>query len=344
MGPTAQVDIVLVQHLLNFWSSRGVEMDPVWPLLGIETGDPLHRWVGSERVADAHHYVFQYLKDDLIGIDLGQYIAQRDLPMSRLLRYADTLRAGLSAFVPYFYLMTGSVSLELQVSDTRSMISVERTTLHKMSQLQQSAALACIAEACRIALGKRYEEGDLLLCIPNEYMSYQRAIEQRVKISTTGAMGFGLEISRSAWLRLNLDQQPILYASVLRDLRRQDEKFKDHLAIYNELRDILQMCLLRRHVSQDDVADQLGISVRNLQRRLKALGTTYQNLLDEGRQALAMKVIREGDMPLYEVAYLVGYTEPSAFYKAFKRWTGSTPGDYRQAHQETLSAVSNGGE
>ena len=92
------------------------------------------------------------------------------------------------------------------------------------------------------------------------------------------------------------------------------------------------------------IRDRLGISVRNLQRRLKALGTTYQNLLDEGRQALAMKVIREGDMPLYEVAYLVGYTEPSAFYKAFKRWTGSTPGDYRQAYQERLSAVSNGAE
>ncbi|MFP6845741.1 MAG: helix-turn-helix transcriptional regulator [Thalassolituus sp.] len=344
MGPTAQVDIVLVQHLLNFWSSRGVEMDPIWPLLGIDIGDPLPRWVNSERVADAHRYAFQFLNDDLIGIDLGQYVARRDLPMARLLRYADTLRTGLTDFVPYFYLMTGSVCLELQVTDVRSVISIERKTSHTMSQLQQSAALACIAEACRIALGKRYEEDDLLLCIPKEFMCYQRAIEQRMKINVTGASGFGLEISGSAWQRLNLEQQPILYASVLRDLRRQDEKFKDHLAIYNELRDILQMCLLKRHVSQDDVADQLGISVRNLQRRLKALGTTYQNLLDEGRQALAMKVIREGDMPLYEVAYLVGYTEPSAFYKAFKRWTGSTPGDYRQAYQERLSAVSNGAE
>jgi AraC-like DNA-binding protein len=344
MGPTAQVDIVLVQHLLNFWSSRGVEMDPVWPLLGIETGDPLPRWVDSERVADAHRYAFQFLNNDLISIDLGQYIAHRDLPMGRLLHYADTLRTGLTAFVPYFYLMTGSVCLELQVTEARSVLRVERKTSHTMSQLQQSATLACLAEACRITLGKRYEEGDLLLCIPNEFMSYQGAIERRMKIRATGTSGYALEINRNAWQRLNVEQQPILYASVLRDLRRQDKKFKDHLAIYNELRNILQLCLLKRHVSQDDVADQLGISVRNLQRRLKALGTTYQNLLDEGRQALAMKLIREGDMPLYEVAYLVGYTEPSAFYKAFKRWTGLTPGDYRQAHQETLNVISSGGE
>ena len=86
---------------------------------------------------------------------------------------------------------------------------------------------------------------------------------------------------------------------------------------------------MRRHVAQEDVAGQLGISVRNLQRRLKALGTTYQVLLDESRQILAMRLIEDYAIPLYEIAYMVGYAEPSAFYKAFKRWTGSTPGDYR---------------
>ena len=84
-------------------------------------------------------------------------------------------------------------------------------------------------------------------------------------------------------------------------------------------------------MSQDHVASQLGISVRNLQRRLRPLGTTYQQLLDEARQELAIKLIAEGDQPLYEIAYLVGYTEPSAFYKAFRRWTGMTPGEFRQS-------------
>src|SRR5690606_5551943 len=98
---------------------------------------------------------------------------------------------------------------------------------------------------------------------------------------------------------------------------------------------IVQECLERRVITQEAVADQVGLSVRNLQRRLKTLGTTYQNLLDESRQALAMRLVESSDTPLYEIAFMVGYAEPSAFYKAFRRWTGSTPGEYRQALEET---------
>ena len=112
MDPTAQVDIVLVQHLLNYWSSRGVDIDSIWPLLGVSSNRPLPRWVDSERVADAYLYAFEILDDDLISIDLGQYVAHRDLPMFRLLGYASTLSAGMDTFVSYFYLLTGSITLD----------------------------------------------------------------------------------------------------------------------------------------------------------------------------------------------------------------------------------------
>jgi AraC-like DNA-binding protein len=220
-------------------------------------------------------------------------------------------------------------------------ISVERHPERHVSPLQLAAAVVIMAGVCRNALGASYDLGDLCMHLPESEVSDRKRAEELTNIAVSKTDGFYmLEISREAWERPGPDPQPVLFKSVQRELIRQDQRFREHLELYAELKDILEMCLIRRNVTQEGVADQLGISVRNLQRRLRALGTTYQNLLDEARQGLSMKLICEGDMPLYEVAYKVGYTEPSAFYKAFRRWTGSTPGDYRQAYLSAISAIS----
>jgi len=346
MAPTAQVDIVLVQHLLNYWAERGIDMEQLWPVLGIDPTLPLPRWVETDRVADAYDFVARQLNDLMFAFDLGLYMARRDMPLQRLLRYAPSLRKGIEALLPYVYLNTGSLrySIDTSASDEVT-ISVERHPQRHVSPLQLTAAVVIMAGVCHDVLGSTYRDSDLCLYLPPTQVADVREVSERIgmRVSATDTF-YMLTISRAAWERPGHDPQPVLFRSVQRELMRQDQRFKEHLELHNELKDILQMCLIRRNVSQEGVADQLGISVRNLQRRLRALGTTYQNLLDEARQGLAMKLICEGDLPLYEVAYMVGYTEPSAFYKAFRRWTGSTPGDYRQAYLSAISAISSADE
>ena len=80
------------------------------------------------------------------------------------------------------------------------------------------------------------------------------------------------------------------------------------------------------------VAQQLGLSARTLQRKLKEEGTSHQNLLDEIRRDLSRRYLREREMAICEVAYLLGFSEPSAFHRAFRRWTGRTPAEFRRAH------------
>jgi AraC-like DNA-binding protein len=77
------------------------------------------------------------------------------------------------------------------------------------------------------------------------------------------------------------------------------------------------------------IARSLAISVRNLQRELQAEGTSYQQLLDETRKELALRYLKKLDTPIHDVAFLLGFSEPSAFHRAFKRWTGKTPRAYR---------------
>jgi len=80
-----------------------------------------------------------------------------------------------------------------------------------------------------------------------------------------------------------------------------------------------------------EVAQRLNLSERSLQRRLDDDGTRFARLLDEVRHELALRYIADERLALGEVAYLLGFAEPSPFHRAFKRWTGLTPAAARRA-------------
>jgi AraC-like DNA-binding protein len=77
------------------------------------------------------------------------------------------------------------------------------------------------------------------------------------------------------------------------------------------------------------VAHELGMSQRSLQRHLRELGYTFAALSDEVRAATARLYLDQPDLALAEIAYLLGFADQPAFTRAFKRWTGSTPGGAR---------------
>jgi AraC-like DNA-binding protein len=81
--------------------------------------------------------------------------------------------------------------------------------------------------------------------------------------------------------------------------------------------------------SQALIAKQMGLSERTLQRRLQSEGTTFNQLLEETRRSIAMSYLADRNLAAYEVSFLVGYAEPATFFRAFKRWTGKTPQQYR---------------
>ncbi|WGL18321.1 AraC family transcriptional regulator [Microbulbifer bruguierae] len=82
--------------------------------------------------------------------------------------------------------------------------------------------------------------------------------------------------------------------------------------------------------AQTEVAEALGMSLRNLQRRLSELGTSYKDILEQTRKQLAVKYMGQSNLSLGEIGYLVGFSSVTNFNRAFKRWTGQTPGDYRE--------------
>jgi AraC-like DNA-binding protein len=77
------------------------------------------------------------------------------------------------------------------------------------------------------------------------------------------------------------------------------------------------------------VAQQLSMSVRTLQRRLAEHGLVYRKLIEEVRRELALHLLKDRSLDLTEIAFSVGYSELSAFDRAFRRWTGISPGEHR---------------
>ena len=77
------------------------------------------------------------------------------------------------------------------------------------------------------------------------------------------------------------------------------------------------------------VAKKMAMSPRTLQRQLKEQGMEFKKLVDDTRQRFAQSYLRNRRNTLTEIAFLLGYSDVSAFNRAFKRWTGSTPLAYR---------------
>lgn len=92
-----------------------------------------------------------------------------------------------------------------------------------------------------------------------------------------------------------------------------------------QLRRLLPGALRQHKYRVDDLANELNMSVRTLQRQLKASGTKFQLVLDEVRRGLAEHYLLEKKLSMSEIAFLVGYQEQSSFNHAFKNWTGVSP-------------------
>jgi AraC-like DNA-binding protein len=102
-------------------------------------------------------------------------------------------------------------------------------------------------------------------------------------------------------------------------------------SLTRQVRGLLTEALKAGDPRLETLSQRLGLSARTLQRRLREEGTSHQDLLDEVRSELSRRYLLEPELAICEVAYLLGFSEPSAFHRAFRRWTGVTPKAFRMS-------------
>lgn len=104
---------------------------------------------------------------------------------------------------------------------------------------------------------------------------------------------------------------------------------QNSVGLAEQIRRILRSDVSHEHWSADQIARLLGIHRRTLARRLQLENLTFEQIVDDVRFEIARQLITDTDQPLTNVALFLGYSEPSAFTRAFRRWSGHSPTEWR---------------
>ncbi|QDK83046.1 AraC family transcriptional regulator [Spirosoma sp. KCTC 42546] len=148
--------------------------------------------------------------------------------------------------------------------------------------------------------------------------------------SIQNATDYALEFDSRFWDELILTADYELQAVLLRKVSALDEAHTTKTSLSERINNFLLANAYLGVPTLDAIAANLNVSSRSLQRKLQEEGVTYQQLTDSIRKSLALHYLQTGQHPVKEVSYILGYNELSAFNRAFRRWTGTTPVSYQK--------------
>ena len=324
-----------VEQVLQGTERRGVATAPLLQRAGISPAlmeAPLAR-VSQEQYARLLRVVQRALRDEFWGL------CSRPLPLGsfaqccRLLVQTPTLADALRVGFRYFHGTLPDFVARLGVADGLASVRVV-TPLPLDASLQYAErtflfftfGLASWLVARRIPLAGVDYRGPP----PPNGADTARVFQTRVRY---GQPHFGLSFD-ARWLQLPMVQN----AQSLREFLQQAPanllvKYRDKTSVTERIRRLLRSHLRGELPSLDEVSRVLGLTPQTLRRRLHEEGQGFQSLKDHLRRDAAIEYLAHPDMTLLDIADQLGFSEASTFHRAFKKWTGVAPGEYRHSHR-----------
>jgi len=195
------------------------------------------------------------------------------------------------------------------------------------TEYMYDAVLAARFNYMRCLCGPTWRPSEVLIphSHPVDVMPYRRLFTVQPRFNAEmAALRFGVKwMSRPMTSREGPDAERHPPAA-----RSEDQ---DGREIVDQVARALRVELLLGKPSGDDIADQLTMHRRTLNRRLKAAGTTFQRVLDVVRFEVARQLLTDSDLTLDDVAAALGYSGVTSFMHTFRRWAGTTPDRWRRA-------------
>lgn len=267
--------------------------------------------------------------DPAIGLKAGLQIEAGDFDVvESAARSAPRLREAILCIARYFRLMNEAGELTLEESGEYASWCY-RTT----GEAQQHPALNDFVIAAALTFARRTVsmwEPPLEVCVPHARPSYGDEYEKIFSAPIRFGAGYsGFTIRRDRLEVPMLGANPRVAAAFELHARQLLEKLRSTEGIAGRVRESVATQLGTGEVSMQATARRLAMSVATLRRRLEEEGTTYSDILDELRKKLAERYVRDQGSAIGEVAFLLGFSNVTAFHRAFKRWTGVAPTEYR---------------
>jgi len=154
--------------------------------------------------------------------------------------------------------------------------------------------------------------------------------------ANTNALWNGFALAREGWGIPMRRRDPVLQSVLEHHAKEIAARLTANDLPAVEVRRAVMSRMAQGDTQIQSVARALATSVRSLQRRLADAGLSYQQLLEVTRREAAAEYLSNPTLSVGEVAYLLGYSEPAAFHRAFKRWNGVTPQSFREQRNAGL--------
>jgi AraC-like DNA-binding protein len=314
-------------------ASFGVRRDDVLRAAGLresDLADPDGR-LPLSRIRDVWRALITRVQSPSFGLDLGRTIKLRELGLvGYAMAHSSTLGDALSRLSRYLRIVNEALQCRLEKDgpDTRIVMLGHPTldALRHPLDLRLSIVLASAREVTGAHVVPRevefpYGRSSPLPVYRRAFAGARLSFDRPRATITLRARDVGRAAATpDPTLGRYLDQ---LAQHVLGSLERAQSNFTDQVA--RAIWPVLSGAL----PSVAQTAAAVGVSGRTLQRRLREEGTTYALVLDQLRRELSASLLHDRRLAIYEIAFLLGYSEPSAFYRAFRRWHRVSPAKYR---------------
>jgi AraC-like DNA-binding protein len=248
-------------------------------------------------------------------------------PVGGLMQHSPTVGEALSALVAHFHLHDGGAAPTLTMADDVAMLgySIHQPGVESPDQISDGA-LAVAMNIMRALCGPDWVPDEVLLPRdpPADQRPYRCVFQAPVRFDEeTGALVFP-----TRWLAHRIaGADPTFRRMFEAHVRELEAGMEDDWK--EKLRRMLRTEIPANRCSAALAAGRLAVHPRTLSRRLHADGTGFRDLVDETRFELARQLLARTRIPLSQIAAALGYSEASAFTRAFRRWSGQTPTAWR---------------
>lgn len=334
----ATMSSCLILPLVAYLERNGLAPSPILFEVGI---DPTVLSVPGARVA--HEQAMQLWKravdvsgDPQIGLHVAEQVDAGVMDLIEYLaRCSRTLGESLERTSAYFALLHDRVSFRFECDDRRATLQNEVPPGLSIAPAYSENALAStIVMARRMTRSEIPVEAVYFRHAPGETGdAYRRIFGERVVF---GAPVDALVIP-SECLESPLIQADPALASILERHVRMILTRPPPVTLRARAARLIESELEGRAPQIEDVARRLHMSARTLRRLLNDEGCSFRDVLTEVQREVAFRHLCDPGIPIGEVSYRIGFSDPNAFHRAFKRWTGRTPGEFRAGSRRSRS-------
>lgn len=243
---------------------------------------------------------------------------------------ATTLGGSFARVERYARLWTSVVEYELRPDPRGTLLILHRAGPRRLGlRLSNEATLASAVSLARQVCRLPVAPLDVLIRhpAPRNIASHERYFGCPVRF---GADLDALLFAPDTLARPNILGDEGISRYLISHLDAELSEIADEAPLVARARDAIAQALSEGAPRMADIAHGLGLSARSFHRRLSEHGMSFQTLTEDTRRDLAEGLLREDRHSLAEIAFLTGFSEQSAFTRAFKRWAGTTPASYRK--------------